>query len=85
MSNPTDVHCTNKLQNMTPTMEIVTDSKVSNPIIYTMEVMHNGPEDTHTYQVSESTPTMTELAQGGHQFTILGLPILHLAMTQRDN
>ena len=73
--NSMNCHCTNKLQNKAPTTELVTNTKVSNPVITNVKKICNGSEYPHTYKVSESTLTMpVQETVLGHQNTILSLP-----------
>ena len=82
--NPMNSLCANDLQSMTPTTEIVTDTKVSNPAISAMK--SHGSEVTHTCKVWENTLTMpVQEIVPWNQITILGLSILHLALAQTNS
>jgi len=76
ISSPMNGLCTNKLQNMTYTTEIVTDTKVSHSVINVKPLTYKVSESTLIIPVPETVPV--------HQIPILGPPILHLALTQTN-
>ena len=61
------------------------NTKVSKPVITNVQKIYNGSEHTHTYKMSEGTPTISvQQTVPSHQRTILGLPILHLTLSQTN-
>ena len=84
MSNLIEPHC---MKEHSTTTKIVAEAnhKVSNWVINSSSQLYNhkGSVDTLTLQVSENTPPL--IAQQSplrHELSILGIPILHLTLTQ---
>ena len=83
--NRMNCHCVNEFQSKTPTTEIVTNTKVSNPTINRVKRIQHGLEKTQACNVLEITQIKPlQEAAAGHQIAVLCLPILHLTCTQTD-